>query len=78
MNVSQSCIVNCFRKGGVGNHKFSDGVETVDASIDTFGLDRQTFDAWVQVDDDLPGHCVLTENEIAESVLDSVKPNEEG
>ena len=62
----------------MSNHKVSDKVETVDASINTFGLDHKTFDGWVQVDDDLPGHCVLTENEIAECVLNSVNPNEEG
>lgn len=76
MNISQSCIVNYFGKAGMSDHYASDKIDTVNASIDISGLDRQTFDNWMQVDDDLPGDCVLTESEVIESVFNSVKPKE--
>jgi len=48
-----------------------------DASINNVYLDHLTSDNWVQVDTNLPRHCVQRENEILESVLNATKPNNE-
>lgn len=89
-NVSQKTIQNCYRKAGFSTLSFdsllslvetgaSEECEASEENMHTFSppsnMDNETFQAFVDIDHDVPVTGELTDREILDSVMADIQTN---